>query len=141
MNPQQARVGQVLANSTSARQSADREFNATLQLDNYNQRKQQEQMALDQQEAQYYERINKEAETLLGPDKERIQMRARKMQNSIKEKIAMYGGDKKRFFANGGSKMLTNFSNDVIGSEEFTMFQQNKANMVKIMDVKENSIT
>ena len=50
----------------------------------------------------YQEEISKFADTLLGPDRDKINEKAKFLQGRIKEQIASYGGDMGKFFENGG---------------------------------------
>tara|TARA_A100000172_G_C3044260_1_gene111858 strand:- start:39731 stop:41680 length:1950 start_codon:yes stop_codon:yes gene_type:complete len=89
------------------------------------------------QEAAYYERLNAEADKMLGPDRERFDKMVSKMHNSIRNKVAMYGGNRAEFLKNGGRSIMENFTEDIKSTPEFQTYITNKENSVKIKDAME----
>lgn len=133
-------LGGILSQSLNDRQARDKDFQATMMLGQYadQQKAEKEQSAI--QEQQYYQYINEKAEGLLGYDRERIQEKAMSLQKSIREKIALYGGDQRRFMQNGGHAQLGKYSSDILNSREFTTYQNNKNNLARIMDAESKGL-
>lgn len=105
-------------------------------VDQENAKKEQASM----QEAAYYERLNEEAENMLGPDRERFDNMVSSMQSGIRAKIAMYGGNRAEFLKNGGHSIIQKFSQNVKGTPEFQTYIKNKENSVKIKDAMEKGL-
>ena len=130
----------ILSQSLNDRTSGDRDFQATMALDQYAKQEQAAKQEAAFQEQRYYELINEKADGLLGYDREQIQKRASKLQSDIREKIAMYGGDRRRFMANGGHSQLGKYSGDILNSREFTTYRNNKENLTRIMDAQQKGL-
>jgi len=133
-------AGGILSQSLSDRQSGDRDFQAVMALDQYTRQENAEKEQAAIQEQQYYQYINEKADGLLGYDKERIQQRASELQRDIRKKIALYGGDRKKFMQNGGHSQLGQYSNQILSSREFTTFRNNKENLTRIMDAQQKGL-
>lgn len=99
---------------------------------------QEQQAALVEQ--QYYDRLRQEADKLLAPDRKRINEKAKQVQASVREKIKLFGGSRKKFMANGGLSMIGGYSDQILDSEELATYRANKENMVKLLDIKEKNM-
>lgn len=120
--------------------SGQANLQAHIALNQFTQQENAEKNLAAQQEAAYYERLNQEAEEMLAPDRQRFDGMVTKMQGSIREKIAMYGGDRREFLKNGGQKVIQNFSSDITKSDEFQTYTRNKENYVKLKDAMEKGL-
>lgn len=136
MNQNQGQGAIALTRSLDNGAAEDRNFQATMQLDQYVKQQRYEQEQAQLQEQRYYDNINEQAKNLLGYDQEKIQQRARKIQSSIQEKMKFYGGDKRKFMANGGHQILSKFESNVVNSPEFNTFKENQKNLTRIMDAQ-----
>lgn len=92
-----------------------------------NQKNQKEQAALKMQ--MYDESVNKFADQLLAPDRNRVFQRAKVLKASVREMIKANGGNMKEFFANGGHEVMGNYKTSLVGSAESSQFLQNKQNI------------
>lgn len=127
----------VLNQSLNDRQSADRDFQANLMLDNYVQQRNAEKQMAQEQQNQYYDLINQKADLLLGYDREKVNQRARELHNRVSEKIKFYGGNLQKFMNNGGARMMNRFTGDLLNSPEFSLYRRNKENLARIMDAQQ----
>ena len=103
-----------LVNSSNNSERTKNEF-ATLQM--LKQQMDAEQLSQEQaqlKEAAYQEQITKYADTLLGPDKERLLKKSKELSQTVRERIKLYGGDMKRFFADGGHRVFSDYKDLVI---------------------------
>ena len=95
--------------------------------------------AMDEQaqlkEQAYMEEISKFADTLLGPDRDKINEKAKFLQARMKEKVSYYGGDMQKFFADGGHKFIGDYKRSLISSPEATQFMENKKNMTMLLEM------
>lgn len=86
-------------------------------------------------EQAYMEEISKFADTLLGPDRDKINEKAKFLQARMKEKISYYGGDMQKFFADGGHKFIGDYKRSLISSPETTQYMENKKNMTMLLEM------
>ena len=86
-------------------------------------------------EQAYMEEISKFADTLLGPDRDKINEKAKFLQARMKEKISYYGGDMQKFFADGGHKFIGDYKRSLLSSPEATQFMENKKNMTMLLEM------
>lgn len=95
--------------------------------------------AMDEQaqlkEQAYMEEISKFADTLLGPDRDKINEKAKFLQARMKEKVSYYGGDMQKFFADGGHKFIGDYKRSLISSPETTQYMENKKNMIMFLEM------
>lgn len=77
--------------------------------------------------AAYQQEISKFADTLLGPDKERINERSKQLGRAIKEKIRLSGGAA-NFLSAGGHTVLNEYKDSIINSTESNTYLENKKN-------------
>ncbi len=90
---------------------------------------------------QYDKDIQDFANKLLGPDRDKINQRAKILQAGVRDQIKQYGGDMTRFFANGGHKILGDYRSQVINSAEATTYLDNQKNMMQIVAAQMNKET
>lgn len=86
-------------------------------------------------EQAYMEEISKFADTLLGPDRDKINEKAKFLQARMKEKVSYYGGDMQKFFADGGHKFIGDYKRSLISSPETTQYMENKKNMTMLLEM------
>lgn len=126
-------MADILTNlSITKRQNRLEEENALQQYKTYVDGKKKQELLYQQAENNFYNELYKKADNLLSADKENIKKRSLMMQREIKNRIKEYGS-RKDFFENGGLSLINKYKNDILGSEEFSLFKENKENMVKIL--------
>ena len=81
----------------------------------------------------YDEQVEKFANTLLAPDRNKIFQKSRMMKSSVRELIKANGGDMGKFFENGGHEILSKYKSSVVQSEESSQYLENKQNMSMIL--------
>lgn len=86
-------------------------------------------------EQAYMEEISKFSDTLLGPDRDKINEKAKFLQARMKEKISYYGGDMQKFFSEGGHKFLGDYKRSLMTSPETTQYMENKKNMTMLLEM------
>lgn len=86
-------------------------------------------------EQAYMEEISKFSDTLLGPDRNKINEKAKFLQARMKEKISYYGGDMQKFFSEGGHKFLGDYKRSLMTSPETTQYMENKKNMNVLLEM------
>lgn len=121
---------------TNKRESAKQDL-ATLSVLNQEMKAdkvEQEQAQLKEQA--YYDQISKFADTLLAPDRARLNEKAKSMSGMIRNHLKQYGGDMTKFFENGGHRMLGDYKSSIINSEESSTMLDNKKNMERILDMQ-----
>lgn len=125
-----------LYTNVNKRESAKQDL-ATLSVLNKeikDQKIEQEQAQLKEQA--YYDQISKFADTLLGGDRTRINQKAQSMSGMVRNHLKQYGGDLTKFFENGGHRILGDYKNSIINSEEAGTLLENKKNMERILDMQ-----
>lgn len=83
--------------------------------------------------AEYEKQVHDFADKLLGPDRTKINNKAKQLSQSIRDEILNYGGDMKKFLANGGTLMMNDYKNNVINSPEASRYASNKENSVYVI--------
>lgn len=96
-------------------------------------RKEKEENALKMQ--LYDQNVEKFADTLLAPDRDRIYNRARILKSNVRSMIKENGGNLEDFFNNGGHQIMANYKNSIIHSTESSDYLENKQNMSMILKV------
>lgn len=132
-------VGQGYASlydSTSKRESAKNELGMLQVMDQQMKADKAEKETDDLKEQAYYEQISKFSDTLLGPDKQKINQNAASMAAIVREQIKVNGGDMSKFFANGGHKILGQYKSAVLNSDEASTYKENKVNMDRIVEMQ-----
>ena len=132
-------IGQGYSNlmdSTNKRESAKNELGTLQMLDQQMKSDRQEKETNDLKEQAYYEQISKFSDTLLGPDKKRINEKAGALAAIVREQIKSNGGDMGKFFANGGHRILGEYKSALTNSDEAIDFQENKKNMDKLVEMQ-----
>lgn len=86
---------------------------------------------------QAYDReVQEFANKLLGPDRDKINQRAKILQAGVREQIKNYGGDMTRFFANGGHKVMNDYRSSVVNSAEATDYLENQKNAMQLTAIQ-----
>lgn len=98
------------------------------------QKAEQEQAQLKEQA--YYAEISKMSDTLLASDRNKINAKAKDMSSIIRNHLKQYGGDMTKFFENGGHKIMGDYKNAIVNSEEASQYMENKKNMEHILDMQ-----
>ena len=129
-----------LASSANKSERTKNEF-ATLQM----LKQQMDAEELSQEQAQlkeqaYQEQITKYADTLLGPDKERLLKKSKELSSTVKERMKMYGGNMKRFFADGGHRAMADYKDAIINSPEAISYKENSKNMAMILEAQSKGL-
>lgn len=90
-----------------------------------------------QQKKQAYDKdVQDFANKLLGPDRDKINQRAKILQSKVRNQIKFYGGDMTRFFANGGGKVMDDYRSSVVNSQEATQYMENQKNAFQLTDAQ-----
>lgn len=135
MNPLQG-----LTTSTRDRESATRDLATLERMDQRMQLDQQKEMMAQQAEQEMYNRLYAQADQMLEKDRARINQRIAMMQKTVGEHLAMTGGSKADFMADGGLAKLNQFSNEIIQSDEANRYKENKKNLAKILELQEKGM-
>ena len=88
------------------------------------------------QKAAYDKQVSDFADKLLGPDRDRINKKAKMLQARVREEIKTYGGDMSKFMSNNGHMFLNDYKSSLINSEESTTYLENKGNMEKLTAIQ-----
>ena len=80
----------------------------------------------------YDKEVQDFANKLLGPDRNKINQRAKILQSKVRDQIKFYGGDMTRFFANGGGKVMDDYRSGVVNSVEATEYMENQKNAFQL---------
>ena len=129
-----------LTQNTGKREAARQELNTMMGLVEY---KKQQEAEEQQAEIAYNEalaKVQEEANNLLSGDRIAVKQKSLDLQKQMKEKIRVLGGTKKAFLKAGGISDLANYKKELIDSEEFQGFKENKLNMERILLVKEKGL-
>lgn len=76
------------------------------------------------------------ANKLLGPDRDKINQRAKILQAGVRDQIKYYGGDMTKFFANGGHKIMNDYRSQVVNSVEATEYLENQKNAMQLTAIQ-----
>lgn len=87
-----------------------------------------------------YDKINQQTFALLENDRSAINKKAHFLQEKIRRQMKLYGNNRAEFMKNGGMKMLMEYKNSILGSEEFMKYKNNKNNMEKILAIREKGL-
>lgn len=119
------------------KREAAREELATLKIlsDEIKQKKVEEE-ANQLKVQEYQNQVSAFAASLLGPDRDRINEKARMLGNQVKDLIKGYGGDTSKFLENGGHQIMADYRNNLINSPEASIYLENKKNLELITQVQ-----
>lgn len=129
-----------LTHQAGKREAARHDLNVLTQLHHMKKEEEREEQAAALAEQQYYENLRSEADKLLSGDRKKINEKAKSIQSEIRKNIKLFGGSRKKFLANGGLSMISDYKNQVLNSEEFQIYKENKINMERILDVKQKNL-
>lgn len=134
-------IGQLSAFSgllqgSSATERSQRELASLERLGHQVKKDQNEEMMFQELEAQQYEEIKQQAAVLAQPDRDRITKKLHEFQRSMKDQIKNYGSYR-RFMQNGGVSILKKGKTDLLYSDEFSKYRDNKENLERILRAKE----
>ena len=96
-------------------------------------KEQQSQLAYQQ----YEESVNKFSTSLLENDRKKIRQFHDNSKTFLKEQLAMHGGSYKKFMANGGLRVMANYRDSIINSEEAKIYENNAKNMARIIQARD----
>lgn len=92
-------------------------------------------MMAQELEAKQYEEIAKSAESMLAPDRVKIQTKSLELQKNIRAKIEEYGS-RQAFYKNGGIALLSKYKTQVLNSPETLGYIDNKKNMEQLLKIQ-----
>jgi hypothetical protein len=84
----------------------------------------------------YMEQVSKFSDTLLAPDRDKINRKAKDMAVGIRENIKTFGGNMGKFLENGGHRVMADYKSAITNSEESSQYLDNKKNMDRIVDMQ-----
>ena len=129
-----------LTQNTGKREAARQELNTMMGLVEF---KKQQEAEEQQAEIAYNEtlaKVQEQANALLENDRLAITQKSLALQDEMKVKIKALGGTKKAFLKAGGISDLANYKKNIVDSQEFQIFKDNKINMERILMVKEKGM-
>lgn len=126
--------------NTNKREGAKQELATLTLLNNQVRQEKADQEAAQLKEQAYYEQISKYADTLLAPDRARINQKAQSMSSLVRNHVKLYGGDMQKFFENGGHRIMGDYKSSIINSEESSQYLENKKNMERILDMQQKGL-
>ena len=88
------------------------------------------------QKAAYDKQVSDFSDKLLGPDRDKINQKAKILQSRVREELKNYGGDMSKFMANGGHTFLNDYKTSLLSSPESTNYLDNKSNMDKLVSIQ-----
>lgn len=125
-----------LAATSNKRESAKEELATLSMLDQQMKSDRAEKEQAELKEQAYYAEVSKFADTLLAPDRNRINEKSKLLSSMVREHVKANGGDMTKFFSNGGHKVLSDYKAAILGSEESSTYIDNKKNMEQIIDMQ-----
>ena len=132
-------MGLALGGLYGRQEKHDRAKEELATLQSFKQEKEHDEL-MDQQaqmqKAAYDKQVTDFADKLLGPDRDRINAKAKLLQARVRSEISTYGGDMSKFMANNGHMFLNDYKNALITSEESTSYLENKANMEQLVKIQ-----
>lgn len=131
----------LLGDVNRRQQSEDKQMQYLSALKSISDQKKEEGLKMQMAEQSFYESLNKQSEELLVYDKQKINEKAKLLQREVRDQIKMYGGSRTEFMNNGGASLMGGYINNVLGSDEFNQFKQNKQNMVMVLAALSNPQT
>lgn len=129
-----------LTKSINDRDSGVRELATLERMDQKIQKTRKEEVEAEQQQQLFYEQMYAEADKMLEKDRKNIRAQILKSQNTVRDHIAKFGGSKKDFMRQGGFSAMNDIKNGIIRSDEAMRYKDNKANLAKILEVKEKGL-
>ncbi len=136
-------LGIGMSGLASSANNSERTKNEFATLNMLKQQMDAEQLSQEQaqlKEQAYQEAIQKQAESLLGPDKERLLKKAKELSMTVRERMSLYGGDMKRFFADGGHRAMADYKDAIINSPEAISYKENSKNMAMILEAQSKGL-
>lgn len=122
--------------TSNKRESAKQELGMLQVLDQQMKSDRAEKEQADLKEQAYQAEVSKFADTLLAPDRAKINQKSKVLSSMIREHVKANGGDMTKFFANGGHKILGDYKSALVNSEESGQYMENKKNMERIVDMQ-----
>lgn len=124
-----------LLNTENKVEAGNRNMASLERLNNYVDTRRKESMMMQELEAQEYEKIRKEASTLLERDREKVNKKAIDIQLQIKEQIQKFGS-RDKFMAAGGVSILKKAATNLLYSDETNMYRDNQKNLERIFQIQ-----
>ena len=125
-----------LQTSVNKRDAVKQELGVLQILDQQMRQDKADKEASQLKEQAYQAEISKFADTLLAPDRDRINQKSKILSMRIRDHIKTNGGDMEKFFANGGHRLMSDYKSDIINSTESSQFLDNKKNMERIIEAQ-----
>lgn len=122
------------------RDSAARDLNTLNSLLMLKKQKEQEEQQAQIAYQEIVGKVQEQTNMLLENDRYAINQKALKLQSDLKEKIKALGGSKRAFMQNGGMNDILQYKNDILNSEEFSRFKNNRINLERLLMVKERGM-
>lgn len=129
-----------LTKSINTRESAISDLNVLERMDSRIQSDKNAEVVAQKEEQLMYERMYQMSDKLLEKDRKMINKKISMSQGQITNHLKDAGGSRKRFMEQGGLSVLGNISNDIMRSPEAIRYQENKANLTKILEMKEKGL-
>jgi hypothetical protein len=124
--------------SLNRKESKYREL-ATLQAfekERENDQLQEQQSQIEYQK--YEESVNEFSQSLLENDRNSIRKVHEEGKTYLREQLKMHGGSYKKFMANGGLRVISNYKNSIINSDESNRYADNSKNMARIIQARDS---
>lgn len=123
----------ALYGNTGKRENSKNELAILSMIDNKRKADEKEDQLARQEQESYEAKVNEFSATLLAPDRERINEKARMLSKKVRENVQLYGGDMSKFMAGGGGQVMKDYKNSLINSTEAVSYAENKKNMDMIV--------
>lgn len=118
----------------------DRKYRELSLLQGMEQKLEQEKQQEIQSEvaySQYEDQVNLFSQSLLEEDRKKIRGLHEKGQMFLREELKKHGGSYSEFMKNGGIRVLQNYKNSIINSEEALMYKKNAENLAHIIKARD----
>lgn len=125
-----------LYNRQNRHDAAKEEMTTLMMMDQQLSREKLEKEQAQLKDAAYMNEISVFADKLLGPDRDKINAKAKMLQARMREQISTYGGDMQKFFENGGHTAMNDYRNSLIMSPEVTTYMKNKENADMLLKIQ-----
>ncbi len=126
-----------LSNNIQTTDSAIRELSVLERMDKRMENDRQKEMAAQAYEQKAYEQAYQMSDKLLEKDRIRINKRIAKSQEMIQDHFRKTGGSRARFLEQGGLRVVSDLTNDIMRSDEAIRYQENKTNLARIIAAKD----
>lgn len=119
-----------------SKREAAREELANLQLLSQEMQADKEREELNQLKVQEYQnQVKTFADSLLGPDRDKINEKARILGKHVQDLLKASGGDYTKFLENGGHSIMADYQSNLINSPEASTYLTNRKNSELITNI------